>query len=536
MLKCSNKYYPLKLTFLFLLFVELASFYASFFPKFNVIVFFVISIAIFLISLTRLEYGVYALLAELFVGSKGYLFYFNAGGINISLRMALFAAIFAAWLIKLIRDESFRGSSAVILKKNDFIFFYILLFVVIGWGIINGILNGNRVTNIFLDANAWLFFGLIFIFLTVIISWKQIQNIFQILSAALLVLGLKSLVLLGFFSHNINSITPFLYKWSRIHMLAEITKMARNFYRVFSQAQIYSLIGFFLFVALLSIIINKKQKDGFRFFSKKWEKLFIYLCVILSSVTILISFSRSFWLGGIGALFILFWGLKVVLKHSWSKIFKLGGMLAIIITLEIGAVYILINYPKPREEAISFTTLLENRVVKSGTEKASMSRFNLLSPLMKKIFKNPILGSGFGTTVSYKSLDPRNIGESPDDLYTTYAFEWGYLDIWLKIGLVGLTVYLFLIWKIWKQGWGIVKFSISNSQFSMNKRRSLVFGMLVGLMALLVTHIASPYLNHPLGIGYTMLCSAIFSVIEINKNQKSIENKRQNTKNKKHKH
>ena len=85
------------------------------------------------------------------------------------------------------------------------------------------------------------------------------------------------------------------------------------------------------------------------------------------------------------------------------------------------------------------------------------------------------------------SNDPRIRAEFPDGRYTTSAFEWGYLDIWLKIGLLGLLAYLILIVKI--------------------ARESLKAGLLgeilfIALTALVITHTFSPYLNHPLGIGF----------------------------------
>jgi O-antigen ligase len=133
------------------------------------------------------------------------------------------------------------------------------------------------------------------------------------------------------------------------------------------------------------------------------------------------------------------------------------------------------------------------------SEAAVRSRWDLLPPLGKAIVKHPIIGSGFGTTVTYKSSDPRAVQLSPDGQFTTYAFEWGYLDILLKIGLAGLVVYLLLIVKIWRSGWR----SGRSGDF-------MPLGLLLGISALLATNFFSPYLNHPLGIGYILLCNSFF--------------------------
>jgi O-antigen ligase len=92
---------------------------------------------------------------------------------------------------------------------------------------------------------------------------------------------------------------------------------------------------------------------------------------------------------------------------------------------------------------------------------------------------------------------------SPDGQFTTYAFEWGYLDILLKIGLAGLVVYLLLIVKIWRSGWSLGR----EGDF-------MPFGLLLGIAALLATNFFSPYLNHPLGIGYLLLCSTFFAKLK----------------------
>ena len=94
--------------------------------------------------------------------------------------------------------------------------------------------------------------------------------------------------------------------------------------------------------------------------------------------------------------------------------------------------------------------------------------------------------------------------ENPDGEITTYAFEWGYLDTLLKIGALGLIIYLLFIARIiWL---GVQKFEIRNSKFE-------TLGLLTGLIALLALNITTPYLNHPLGIGYLILAIVSFKIL-----------------------
>ena len=55
------------------------------------------------------------------------------------------------------------------------------------------------------------------------------------------------------------------------------------------------------------------------------------------------------------------------------------------------------------------------------------------------------MGRGFGATVTYQTRDPRILADNGSGEYTTYAFEWGWLDIWLKLGIFGLAAYFLLI-------------------------------------------------------------------------------------------
>jgi len=81
-----------KITFLLIITAELLSFLGYYWQIINFICFFIIALLALILSLRRPEYGLYILLTELFIGSFGYLFYFENGGFKISSRIAL-------WLI-----------------------------------------------------------------------------------------------------------------------------------------------------------------------------------------------------------------------------------------------------------------------------------------------------------------------------------------------------------------------------------------------------------------------------------------------------
>ena len=518
---------------LFIIFLEILSYGAYLYPLFNKITFLVILFITLVLALEKLEYGLYVLLAELFIGSKGYLFYFEAGGISVSIRIALFLIIMSVWLASLVQHTN-RTRIKMLITTNKLLRWYYLLFIFILWGVIWGILRGNSFNNVFFDFNAWIYFALIFVFFDQVKSLEQIKNILAIFVASLITITLKTVFLLFMFAHRVEIALPSLYRWVRTSGVGEITQMDGNFYRIFFQTQIYSLVGFFIVFALLFFYWKSKGEVLKPLKVLRDRKITVLtILTFLTSLTVLISFSRSFWVGIASGVALLLTILKFKVKISWMAISKLAGALIILLFLEIGIVYVLINFPKPasQEFTSSFASLIEERVTEQE-EAAGISRINLLRPLFKEISQHPLIGSGYGSTVTYRSSDPRVLARSKEGWYTTYAFEWGYLDIWLKIGLFGLLAYLVLLWKIFQNGWGIIRFKVQDLRFKVGSdspsyqnlslwsggeneilRNGLVVGLLVGLVALLVTNGVSPYLNHPLGIGYIMLTSVIFDVL-----------------------
>jgi hypothetical protein len=440
--------------------------------------------------LWKTEYGLYFIVAELIIGSKGYLFSLEYSGVSISIRLGLFLSIFAAWFIKEMFSRKFRFSNLGLIK------WYGILLVFVVMGILIGYLNNDSLKDVFYDVNGWLFLALLPVFISGIHDKRSIENILQVSSAAVLAMLAKTVALLFVFSHQIQFIMPSLYKWVRDTGVGEITKMDNNFYRVFFQSHIYAVFGFFV-ITFIIINISRKKFSRLSYLSC----LFVgFLCALVT----FISYSRSFWLGGIVGIVFLMYSILFIVKLSMKKTFQIGIAMFVV----FGVVYItvlgIIKFPWPNPSAFS-GGLIEERTKDVTEEAASASRFKLLPPLMEKIKENPILGSGFGTTVTYETSDPRALAANPDGMYTTYSFEWGYLDTWIETGIFGLLAYILLLVALFRFG---LKTFIKYEQQSVES--SLIMGLLTGLVVLGTVNATTPYLNHPLGIGYLLLTTAIF--------------------------
>ncbi len=475
--------------------VEFLSFFAFYFELFNIITFILILILTAIIGWIKYEFSLFILLSELIIGSKGHLFSIPISDENaISIRLGLFLIIFMIGIIKIIQD---------LIKKEKFVFwhsklrnYYLLFGIVLIWGIIWAIIRKINLTDIFFDTNAYLYFGLTPILYQLIRKKSQLYALLKIFLASITYISLKSMLLLFTFSHIVSYTRP-LYKWVRDSGFGEVTLLQGNFYRVFSQAQIYTLIGFFVIYALLFLIKYEKR-------SKNLIGLLILL--ILTCSTLTLSLSRSFWVAGVAAFIILLAIFIFKYQYKLKKMSKIIGASIGLFIISIGLIIAIVKFPWPKADVELLA--LSSRFQITG-EAAVSSRWAQLPELSKSIAKHPIIGSGFGQTVTYISQDPRVLEVNPDGKYTTYAFEWGYLDQILKFGLAGMVIFILLLYKIWKLGWQEIK--SSEKPFD----RVLIFGLIMGFLALLGTHMFSPYLNHPLGIGYVILIGIFFEIYSL---------------------
>jgi O-antigen ligase len=423
------------------------------------------------------ENGLLVMFAELIVGSKGHLL--NLG--PVSIRMALFGIVMAAWAYKMLYRQK-RVACFKKIKEFPFSRYLALLALFIIWAIINAVLRHNALSNIFSDSNAWFFFLLIFPAIDVYYRAedKVYNRLLPVITGAFLWLVLETLILLFIFTHNL----PFasaVYHWLRTTGIAEITVTVGAWPRIFIQSQIYAALA----LVALPLLTDWKNKDGWLLLSGAWS-----VC--------LLSMSRSFWLATAVVLFIA--ALALISRFGWhqlwSKVYLIIGS-AIVAALLITIITVI--PVSGNQKNFSADSFLERASLDSG-EAAVASRWSLLPALWHKITLNPIFGSGFGTTVTYKSSDPRVLQSNSSGEYTTYAFEWGYLAFWLKLGLLGLIAYLLLLVKMIAAGWK-----------KWQHRDRLAGALVLGILVLVITHFFTPYLDHPLGIGYLILAAVLLA-------------------------
>ncbi|MCU0680259.1 MAG: O-antigen ligase family protein [Planctomycetes bacterium] len=478
------------LIFGFIFLTELFSLCAYLLPSFNKAAFVIIILLTLALSFLKPSLGLLIFLAEVFIGSKGYLFFFDFNGTVISLRIALWLIVMSIWLASTLRPKQL-SAEFINLKTNKYFYYFLPLAFFVILGLFLGLWHNNNFSNIFFDFNNWLFWLILFPLWSYYRRDAEFkQNLLSVFSAAMLWLSVKTFFSLFAFTHNLYGFLFEYYRWVRTTGVGEITKMSGGFYRIFFQSQLFLIpTALYLWWRALNEWLNNKINR---------EVIFNLFLGSLAWAVVIISFSRSFWLGLLVAVLV---GLFLVIKiFGYKKIFKTLGSLFIIVILSLVIIIMVAKFPFPGAEKISATQALTDRSEFSSDEAAVASRWSLLKPLWDKVLTHALLGSGFGTTVTYHSSDPRVLQNSPDGNYTTYAFEWGYLEIWLKIGILGLLAYFFFLGKILAEAW----YSLKNNQL-------VASTTILSLVSLVVIHVFTPFLNHPLGITYILLITLLLS-------------------------
>lgn len=467
--------------------VELVSLVATFFPGVNTAIALLLAIGLGYWAYRSPPSALALLAAELLIGGKGGLFKAfaaanNDGGINGRL------LLFAAWVLGVIAflwgDRARLRARWNDARRNAWgMGTLIIIGVLVGWGVLRGFVLEQSF--LVADANAWGFWVLAPFLL---VLWPEIRRalitwIVPASIAAITWLCVKTLFLFSIFAFfGRSGFLSWIYLWVRRTGVGEITLVSSVWPRVFFQSHIYLVPAL-----IVALILLWHAVDSRKCLLRPW----LLGAAATLFAALVITLSRSLWIGafvGIGTL--LAWlftqkatSFRTTVKEGIGII--MGGLILVFALSASPRIWL----------SGSGWDALKNRV-DVADEAAAVSRWQMLPPLKEAIAKHPWFGSGFGATVTYRSEDPR-IVQKTGGLYTTYAFEWGWLDLWYKLGAIALG--FFLAWY----GWLLVKL--------WNRRDERFAAMLLfSLIALGVVHAFTPYVNHPLGIGLLLTGYAYF--------------------------
>lgn len=434
-----------------------------------------IAALVLLATLRDLRWGVYATFGDLLLSGKGYWFSVPLGNDRLPLRMIIFIIVMAVWFARRLRE---RGG----ISRPSGVQYWLplLLASAVGYAALNGLFH-HPFNNVFLDVNAWLYFLLLPAVFEALATPKDFHRVVQLLAAGTLVLGIATFLTLWAFGRlPPTSLTPW-YRLLRDSGMGEVTPVSGTLVRVFFQSHVYALVSAMVFLALLCR----------RAFIGTTDTIVAGMVWYIAAATIVVSQSRSFWAAAaVGSALVL--GIAAFRYALRWRVLALAFLLGFVVFTQQSLVALVSgNYG---------SAVLRQRISGLEHEPAATTRRSQLAPLTAAIGEHPLLGSGFGRTVTYRTQDPRILRQQPDGWYTTFAFEWGYLDIALKLGMLGALIY-----TAWLA-------TLMLTPFLARKRDPDMAGIsesfAMALAAVAVANIFTPYLNHPLGIGWVLVVGA----------------------------
>lgn len=427
------------------------------------------ALAVFAVAWRRPSFALAILACELILGSMGSWLKVGSDAANdggVGVRVLWFVAAFAGWFLA---AKAFSPLKTVNhWSRERWIWPYIAFALALVIGVVRGLILHQPFLRA--DANAWGYFLLLVPALILLAhEEKRVQTeVRSSIQSGLAILVSLSLGLFALFAGVLPIPSEWmgaLYHWLRMAGLAEITDTGYHASRIFLQSQIMLVPAWLWF-----LIRSTQDRRPFN-----WR---IWTAWMGIGAALLVSLSRSLWIGLVVASAVVV-SLAFALqkeprsrKDSWRF---LGRPLI----AGVGALAILALVAAPALPSLFGARFTQN-------EPAAMSRWSLLPIMQEGIMKHPFLGSGFGATLGYHSSDPRVLAKY-GGTYTTYAFEWGWLGLWYKLGLVGVVALLALL----------ASMIFRATQLSLEKRLFVISAV----VALAVIHLFTPYLDHPLGIG-----------------------------------
>ncbi len=445
--------------------------------SFEAVLFGAVAVSVVAIAWKKPEWLFPLAIAEIISTSNGHSADIEIFGAQIGVRILIFAILMLATLWRIIR----RRENPI---PRQYRLVSLLLVTLLIYGILRGVFGGYEMKDVYLDANGYLAIGYVFAAWVWTRDAMARRRLLQAIGAGVTWIAAKTLLFLFAFGHLHPKTLDPLYLWIRDTRLGEITIQRASIYRVFLQAQWY-LIPAIMGAVSYMFLGERKQETGVR----------VVLMLVLAAL--IASLSRSF-----GVALLVSGGLLVIhglIDRFKPNLIKLAQM-GVLSIASLALLWSIVAVPIFQTASIDLFGALRDRT-SYGNDVAIDSRQKLLGPLNKAILAAPATGHGLGKLIWYQTSDPRYIDDHETDIVATYALEWGWHDIWVKFGVIGVFAMLLLFIQI--------MIDVTRARKADRAREWLYVAVAHSVIALYVVHIFTPYLNHPLGWGTIAVAVAL---------------------------
>jgi len=331
------------------------------------------------------------------------------------------------------------------IKFNVTSFCITVLFLLGSFGILLGVQNGFGIRGALRDYRTFVYLLLIFWVIYLDFNdkrkiWFLIFALFVFVFVELFLVATRKLVLNPAMAKQkifIIGAGAHLNVW---HFLAE-----------------YSFFPLLISVALL--------KNSYEFLSKRTKLFYIFTSIILFSVLIL-SFNRA-----------LYTTISLALLWLLTKDIRKRGSFKRVFYIVLSVIFIsifLIQLAK-LYKVEGFSGKLLDRVlyIKDLSEVSVQGRFIDAYLTFEEVIKNPFIGYGLGPKFSQSFLSSQYTKFD----YSGTGMHMGYLWLAYRVGIIGLLLFLLIVWNTFKRGSKFLKFCQENS---------LDKGLMLGLQSCLI--------------------------------------------------
>jgi len=361
--------------------------------------------------------------------------------------------LFLILLIKLAYNICIKG-----FKDRDKKAVMVISILVPLYGIVVAFLRNNNLSYVFDDGKSYFFFIIgLCIYSLIYYSPNLKQSVIKHFMMASLLAAIVS-IMIFVVSCFIPAVLYNMGAWLGQHNLGFAGIEVNGLPRVFLRAEIYVMTSFFF--ALGNLIATGKKS----FYNSLTLKA-IYL------FSLVISNTRGIWIATILGI-LIFWA-------SSNFTFKKILVTFIIIIL----IFLAPNmFPNVSTKIMSrLTSSIDFTDNQSNAIRDDQSFY-----LMEEFKNHPVLGKGFGATLSSGFTRSKE---------TPYSFEMSYLELLYKLGIIGFGI--FIIGLVW----------IANTIFKSDPEHRKI--LLISFVCFLIVSITNPYIVSSLGM---FLISVLYAV------------------------
>ncbi len=387
------------------------------------------------------------LIAEFLLDGVG--IFFQSYGLSLRTILSLeFLLLYFVFVEKIFSKQFYQENKKILIALS-------LSFLFLAFSFYLGLKNHHQIVFIFQDLLFFIYFLFLFPLKKYLQLEKNVSYLFNLFLSFIFASAFWSIFNLFLFSKEIAILHGAYYNWLRDFAAAKITYLDFGFWRIVFPEQIL-LVASILFLSWLYL----KTKDK------------IYLLFLLfANIILALNISRAYFL----ALIICFVFLKY--QNKLKDWFLLGAF----ILISFLAVFFIINLSisNGKNLGLNILGLRLPGVENIKADESANARLELLPEITKQIKNSPLIGQGLGLNISF--INKANLQVN------TRHFDWGYLEVLAKFGVLGFLFYYYFWLKLAKN-------------LFVNKKQSINFVLLASLVSILLANIWAQTTLHILSV------------------------------------